>query len=150
MLVNADDLISALESSDAEVEWYLDLSNGAVVPVFGDLLDEGENAAMAEAVETQPERFVPIEPIASHEAFHIMEAFVETLPAGAPAERLSIALRERHPFRPFKDALLAWPPVREQWFRFHHARMREIAQDWLTGSELEATLTDRPVGSPEA
>ena len=150
MLVNADELITALESSDREVEWYLDLTNGAVVPVFSDLVGEEENEAIADAVETQPDRFFPIEPIGSQEAFRIMEAFVATLPAGTPADRLSLALGQRHPFRGFKDALLAWPPIREQWFRIHNARMREHAQDWLTGNQLEFTLTDQPASSLEA
>jgi hypothetical protein len=148
MLVNADELITALEASEGEVEWYLDLTNGAVVPLFSDLVDDDPD--LADAVEHQPERFLPIAPIESHEAFRIMEAFVAALPAGEPTTRLASALAQRHPFRQFKEALLAWPHIREQWFRFHHARMRDLAQDWLTGNEVEAQLTDRPVSSPEA
>jgi len=147
MLVNTNDLITALEASEGEVEWYLDLTNGAVVPLFSDLVDD--DPALADAVENQPDRFLPIEPIGSHEAFRIMEAFVEALPDGEPATSLASALCQRHPFRQFKDALLSWPHIREQWFRFHNARMREIAQGWLTGNEVAAQLTDRPT-SPEA
>ena len=148
MLVSTDDLITALEAGEGEVEWYLDLTNGAVVPLFSDLV--GEEPDLASAVENQPDRFLPIEPIGSHEAFRIMEAFVEALPGGEPTTRLASALSQRHPFRQFKDALLAWPHIREQWFRFHHARMRVIAQDWLTDNEVAAQLTDRPTSSPEA
>jgi hypothetical protein len=148
MLVNADDLITALEASEGEVEWYLDLTNGAVVPLFTDLVDDDPD--LADAVENQPDRFLLIDPIGSHGAFRIMEAFVEALPDGEPTARLAAALSQRHPFRQFKDALVRWPHIREQWFSFHHARMREIAQDWLTGNEVAAQLTDRPTSSPEA
>jgi len=148
MLVNADELIVALESTDGEVDWYLDLSTGAVVPVVGDLLDE--DPSMAEALESEPDRFFPIDPISSHEAFSIMEAFVAGLPQGAPTDRLTAALGQRRPFRHFKDALLEWPHIREQWFRFHNARMRQVAEDWITGNELSVRLSPRTESGPEA
>jgi hypothetical protein len=145
MLVNAEDLFVALEAGDGEIEWCLDLSNGDVVPVVGDA-----DPDLAEAVENQPERFVHIEPIGSHEAFRIREAFVAALPEGEPASELASALAQRRPFRRFKDALCDWPDVREQWFRFHDARLREIAQAWLAEREVEAELSERPAPPPEA
>lgn len=150
MLVNIDDLIDALESRDGEPGWFLDLSTGEVVGLFGDLVDDDENDALREALEEQPDRFVPIEPLVSHEAFRIMEAFVEALPDKEPAKRLSMALGQRPPFRRFKDELLAWPRLREQWFRFHHDRMREHAKKWLSSNGISATLIDGPASSPEA
>ena len=148
MLVNADELIMALESADSEVEWYLDLRSGAVVPIVGDLLDEGPS--MAEALEAEPDRFFAIDPISSHEAFGIMEAFVTGLPQGAPTTRLAAALGQRRPFRHFKDALLEWPHIREQWSRFHNARMRQVAEEWLTENELSVQLSPRTESEPEA
>jgi hypothetical protein len=148
MLVNADELIMALESGDSEVDWYLDLSTGAVVPVVGDLLDV--DPSMAEALEAQPDRFFAIDPISSHEAFSIMEAFVAGLPQGAPTARLAAALSQGRPFRHFKDALLEWPHIREQWFRFHNARMRMVAEEWITANDLSVQLSPRTESEPEA
>ena len=148
MLVNVNELIMALESTDAEVEWYLDLNTGAVVPVADELLDE--DPSMAEALESEPDRFFAIEPISSHEAFSIMEAFVTGLPQGAPTARLAAALSQRRPFRHFKDALLEWPHIREQWFRFHNARMRKVAENWLTENDLSVQLSPRAESQPEA
>ena len=148
MLVNADELIMALESTDSEVEWYLDLSSGAVVPVVGDLLDE--DPSMAAALESEPDRFFAIDPISSHEAFSIMEAFVTGLPQGAPTVRLAATLGQRRPFRHFKDALLEWPHIREQWFRFHNARMRKVAEDWIIENDLSVQLSPRTESKPEA
>ena len=148
MLVNADELIMALESADSEVEWYLDLRTGAVVPIVGDLLDE--DPSMAQALEAEPDRFFAIDPISSHEAFSIMEDFVTGLPQGAPTIRLAAALGQRRPFRHFKDALLEWPHIREQWFRFHNARMRKVAEEWITGNELSLQLSPRTESEPEA
>ena len=148
MLVNVNELIMALESTDAEVEWYLDLNTGAVVPVADELLDE--DPSMAEALESEPDRFFAIEPISSHEAFSIMEAFVTGLPQGAPTARLAAALSQRRPFRHFKDALLEWPHIREQWFRSHNARMRKVAENWLTENDLSVQLSPRAESQPEA
>ena len=148
MLVNADELILALESTDAEIEWYFDLRTGAVVPIVGDLLDE--DPAMAAALESEPDRFFAIDPISSHEAFSIMEAFVAGRPQGAPTSRLTAALGQRRPFRHFKDALLEWPHIRLQWFRFHNARMRKVAEDWLTENDLSVQLSPRTESEPEA
>ncbi len=141
MRINIDDLIIALEASDGEGEWQLDLTDGAVVPLYGDLTDY--EPELADAIVNEPERFLPIDPIGSREAFRIMEDFVETLPAGAPADRLAFALGQRRPFRRFKDELFEWPHIREQWFRFHRARMCELAQAWLADNELDATWTDQ-------
>ena len=143
MLVNAEDLIMALEASEGEVAWYLDITNGAVVPLFSDLVDDDRE--LADAIENQPDRFLLIKSIGSPDAFRIMEAFVATLPAGEPTMRLDSALAQRHPFRQFKDALFAWPDIRERWFRFHHACMCEIAENWLAVNEIAAQLTDQRV-----
>ena len=147
--VDTEDLIIALDSNENEVTWYLDLSNGEVVPLFFDLIDEDENAALVETIENEPDRFVRIEPVGPREAFSIMDAFIDTLPDGAPAKRLSSALGQRRPFRHFKDELLAWPQIREQWFRFHFARMRENALEWITAHELQVILVERPTLSSE-
>ena len=148
MLIDAEALIVALESRDAEVEWFLDLVSGQVLPLFSEAIDD--DTSFAEALDAEPDRYLLIDPIASHEAFSIMEAFVASLPPGEPSDRLASALTQRRPFRHFKDALLAWPLIREQWFRFHGSRMRQVAREWLTENDVIATLTDRTTTGPEA
>ena len=148
MLIDAEAFIVALESRDAEVEWYLDLLSGQVLPLFSEALDD--DPSFAAALEAAPDRYLLIDPIESHEAFRIIEAFVASLPPGDLSDRLASALAQRRPFRHFKDALLAWPLIREQWFRFHGARMRQVASEWLTENGVIATLTDRTTTDPEA
>ena len=147
ILVDADDLIIALESDGAELEWYLDLASGQVLPLFGDACSDDDLAA---ALEAEPDRYFRVEPMGSPQAFRIMEAFVDTLPESAESERLEAALRQSRPFRHFKDSLAAWPPIREQWFRFHDARMRQVAEAWITGNEFEVRLTPATDPGPQA
>jgi hypothetical protein len=143
LVVNAADLIMALESRNGDMAWYLDLTTGDVLPMSVENALDDEAAELSLLLDDHPERFLPIEPIGSNEGFRIMELFVESLLAGLPAERLRTALGQQRPFRRFKDELLAWPELRERWFRFHHACMREHAAEWIMANGLEVELTDQ-------
>ena len=46
------------------------------------------------------------------------------------ARALAQALRERKPFRRFKDALAAHTVQREAWFAFERQAMEAIARRW--------------------
>ena len=46
----------------------------------------------------------------------------------------------RGPFRCFKDTLLEFPDLQEQWFKYHDGRMLEYAQEWLEENLPGATL----------
>jgi hypothetical protein len=130
MNVDLDALISALDDHSPDIEWVLDRRTGEAIPVTDPMVtgDEETQALVA----ANPDRYVPIEPIPSHEAFEIMEAFVATITPSSIHARLAESLRQRHPFSAFKTALSAFPDVRAQWFRFHKERMTFIAKRWLT------------------
>jgi hypothetical protein len=70
---------------------------------------------------------VPLDPISSHERFRWMEDFIETVHSVTARRTLANALRQRKPFRHFEDALLQYPAVREQWFQFKNARVKQEA-----------------------
>ena len=86
-------------------------------------------------------RYLAIEPIPSHEAFGFMEDFVEELPNGEAARALERALRLPKPFRSFQATLEDFPPIQEKWFKFHHARILEVAAEWLEDHGQGATLS---------
>lgn len=46
------------------------------------------------------------------------------------------AIEGRGAFRRFKDVLLEFPQLREQWFAFHETRMRRRALEWLADHEV--------------
>ena len=148
MLVNVDDLITALLSRDGEIEWYLDLNSGQTVPLLSE--HDDPDRSLAEALESQPERFLTIAPIGSDGALAIMGAFAASLPPGKPQGRLTGALCQPRPFRHFKNALLKWPHIRKQWHRFHKARTHAIADAWLTAYSLQARLTEPKATRAEA
>jgi hypothetical protein len=125
--VDPEDLANALESHLDEGSWLLDLESGEVILAASDSFEDEPGEEDYE----DPEKFLPILPMPSRDAFRIMEAFVETLPDGEGSRSLAQVLGHPRPFRGFKDTLLEFPDLRERWFKFHDARMLEKAQEWL-------------------
>jgi hypothetical protein len=95
--------------------------------------DEGDRDDAA----ADPNRYVSIEQIPSHEAFQYMADFVDELSQAAASDELGRALRGRRPFRRFKDVLLDFPEVREQWFEYEARRRREYIEEWARDKGIE-------------
>jgi len=129
--VSASDLREALEGGMGEALWLLDLESGQVIVAGLDGMDEETDGEPDEEAWEDPNLFMPIRPMESHESFQIMEDFVDELPEGEGCRALARALRLPRPFRSFKDTLADFPDFRERWFKFHHGRMLEAAQEWL-------------------
>lgn len=71
------------------------------------------------------------------DGFRIMEEFVATLEEGEASRSLTRALRMRKPFRCFKDALLDFGDVRDQWFAFHNSWVEELARKFLKDEGID-------------
>ena len=138
--VDLQDIMMALEDTTG-TEFYLDLESGDVLRFSADPgLNEDLEEEYGEAMEKNPARFRYIEPISSPQSFEVMEDFVESLPESQAKESLSQALERPRPFRNFKDALLSFPDVREQWFRYHDGVFKEFALSWLRDGGIEADI----------
>ena len=91
-------------------------------------------------LDTDRDRFLPIEAVPSSVAYEIMCDFVDSLPESKIQLELGRALQQRRPFRRFKDVLLNYPVVQENWFRFHERAFMKIIQKWLDDHGAEVTL----------
>ena len=147
MTIHADELIMALENHSLEMRFYLDRRTGDVFPVFEGNDESDEDR---ERIEADLDRFVFIDPIPSSVAFDMMEAFVESLEPGQPRRRLEGAIRARHPFRSFKDAVSEYPDLLKAWYAFHDREWTKLAAEWLEEQEIDATLETRPGLAPSA
>ena len=145
--IHADELIMALENHSFEMQFYLDRRTGDVFPVFEGNDESDEDR---ERIEADLDRFVFIDPIPSSVAFDMMEAFVESLEPGQPRRRLEGAIRARHPFRSFKDAVSEYPDLLKAWYAFHDREWTKLAAEWLEEQEIDATLETRPGLAPSA
>ena len=124
---------------------FLDRKTGEILVVMDELVAddfEEEDRELQERIESDPERYVYIDPIDSRDGFRIMEAFVGTLPESEERRTLVRALSWKKPFSNFKDALFEMPEIRQQWFEFQDRRMREYAKSWLVGMGIDAELVE--------
>jgi len=135
LTIRADELIMVFEGFGPEMQHFLDRQTGEVLTVFEDMDEED-----AELLDADPDRFLLIEPAPSYVGYEVMSDFVDTLPEGKVPRELTSALQQRRPFRRFKDVLLNYPTVREDWFRFHEQAFMKIIREWLDDHGVEATL----------
>ena len=145
--IHADELIMALENHSYEMQFYLDRRTGDVFPLFEDNEESDEDR---ERIEAEPARFVFIDAISSSVAWEVMETFVLSLRPGRPRRWLEGALRARHPFRSFKDALAADPELLEAWYSFHNREWTNLAAQWLEEHQIEAILASGSRPADEA
>ncbi|MBI4964051.1 MAG: hypothetical protein HY913_12300 [Desulfomonile tiedjei] len=139
LVINAEDLIMALEGSGPDLRHYLDLQTGEIDYLlsedYGDMEDD-----LLEKVESDPERYVLIDRLPSHVGWEVMSDFVESLRPGKIRDRLARAIEGRSPFRRFKDVLFDYPDTRDAWFAFEKKGYMELARDWLKREGIEADL----------
>jgi hypothetical protein len=133
--INRTDFILALTSNaeNWDEAWFLDKETGELW-LNNDGIDE-----VPDDLEDNP-RYLLIEAIASHNAFQIMEDFVDELGDSPVAEALQAALNGRKPFRRFKDALLDYPELRDHWFAFEETRLNRLAQAWCEEQGIAVAL----------
>ncbi|MCX7048417.1 MAG: UPF0158 family protein [Candidatus Sumerlaeota bacterium] len=135
--VDFQEIALNIENSSGDIMTVLDKETGDVIPLmeYDTLEDEKE---IREKIEAEPERYPAIEPLSSSEGYRIMEDFVTSLPQSENKEALWNALQGKKPFRGFKDALFDMGSLREQWFAFHDAAMREYVKNELLHLGIEA------------
>ena len=100
-----------------------------------DYMMTGMEDTAQEALEN-PARFLPVEPVSSHEAFSVMAAFAETVKDRHMQQRLTDALNGRKPFANFNH-LVHTTNVREQWFDFKNRTYLEMAKEWIEDNASE-------------
>jgi len=136
LCIRADELIMAFEDYGTDLQHFFDRQTGEVLSLLEEDMDEED----IERLDADPDRYLLIEPVPSSVGYEIMSDYVEILPEGKVPRELARALQQRHPFRRFKDVLLNYPSVREEWFRFHEQAFMKIIQEWLDDHGVEATL----------
>ncbi|RJO73128.1 MAG: hypothetical protein C4523_02105 [Myxococcales bacterium] len=121
----------------------LDLETGQVRYWCESDGDETESDDLdAEEVDAAPERYVPIDPPDSHEAFRWMERFADGMEDKQVQNALFRALDGRRPFRRFKDALADFPGRLEAWYAFEEECVYECMAEWA--KSLPVKISDPP------
>ena len=114
--------------------WYLDRTNGDVFAIPQDPGDTQQEAI--DLVESEPDRFLVIDPLDSRDEFVVMEDYIDTLPEGEARRSLARAISGPRPFASFKHVLHDFPDERKAWFQFEEGFLLENAREFLRSKEI--------------
>jgi nicotinamidase-related amidase len=138
-------LAVAFENQLPRSHSFLDLTSGKVVTLTGS--DEIPDPP------DQADHFLYLKPRPSREGYRTMQNFIHTLDDPVLIEKLSATLVGKGAFRRFKDQLLGYPHVRQEWFAFKDAEVYAYASAWLEKEGVRATneipVTARCESSPD-
>jgi hypothetical protein len=143
--IDAGDLLFAMDSHDAEVENYLDLETGEIIPApWGALTDDEPLYAELDAIRDDATRYRLIDPVPSRRGWGWMSDYAETVANPRARERLLDAIEGSGAFGRFKRVLSSYEDLRQGWFRFQEERLLEYAREWLEDEDIDAELTHLP------
>ncbi|TRZ89490.1 MAG: hypothetical protein D4R88_05410 [Methanosarcinales archaeon] len=133
------------EDSSCEHRGYLDMKTGEIIQIFDDIMDADENEELDDKVdEGLGERYIAIPNAESHDGYHDMEDFIETVNDRNLKEKLNIAISGKGAFRRFKDVLNSYPKERERWFKFKDDKIKERVNEWLEEEGIEI-IPQKPI-----
>ena len=93
-----------------------------------------------------PDRWLWVHCEGPRAGYSDMERFIADVEKPEVADRLSIAIDGRGPFRRFKDVLSRWPDLMERWHGFSEDRQRGRARSWLADQGYAAIPRTLPDG----
>ena len=137
------DVADALNNGMDSISWCLDLTSGEIIPLFDPLLADNDECMPAEG-----HRLINIESLTSRESFEIMENFVLGRPEAELRDSLCRALRQRHPFSAFRNAVF-WFGIRKEWLAFRDEALQKTAVEWLELHGVDV-LNEKVVCTDEA
>ena len=130
----------ALNSHGMEEKFFLDLPIQEIVPYPEDILEPGyrynefDTSLSKEEIQEvrKKHRLIEINPIPSYIGYGIMEEFAEQ----HDNEWLFRALKKRHPFAMFRDAVEN-ANLLDQWYAFRDEAYGKQAQEWLDDNGID-------------
>jgi hypothetical protein len=137
--IDMGEVLYALENSDYETSYFLDLDTGHL-ELIQENLDLPEQDEVKKKIDSQPDRYEKVPEAEPRDGYQDMLEFTETLTDNRLRELLLVALNGRGAFRRFKDVLFSHPAERERWFSFKNERMEERAKEWLNDIGVAADI----------
>lgn len=128
VVVNPEEIVGKLEMANDQTDVFLNIRTGEFV-YLSEFGVREENEELAEEIDANEEDYVRLPSSYDIHEYHIMKCFIESLEDETVKARLSRAIRGRGAFRCFKDTICELD-VREDWFVFKSAALRDIAIAW--------------------
>lgn len=141
--VKLQDIIDALEITSDFSSYFLDRRTGEIEIITDDIWSAAENDELiseypewqrdlilkARKIQTT-DHFVELPNKSDINSYDIMEQFCLEYPNRRISEKLSVAIKGKGAFRRFKD-MLDDLGIRDEWNRFEHQQLEDIAVEWL-------------------
>jgi hypothetical protein len=143
--IDLEELIVGMKSNGYETEFFLNRDTGTIAVLSdGNFCDEDVDVEIEDGDEiVAVGNYINVPQVPSHDAFIVMQEYIETLPEGIEQVRLADAINGGKPFRRFKDILSDYPELRDQWFKFEKCAYRKIIERWIADDGIDAVLVDR-------
>lgn len=136
LAINWRELERAFEAADETVatEWYLDRATGKL-----ECLIEGDpdSEAVRTRLDSHSERYARVEPPGPDEEIVWMEEFAAGVGNAKAKRDLDRALGGAGAFKRFREVVLRYPDLRDQWFALREGRIREAILAWLASNGIE-------------
>lgn len=152
IIVDLGELLDVLDTRLDTMDHFLDRVTGKILVYQQELsLLEVDDAGLPEWEREQlatnraidddeSNRYIFIEPVSSDESFRWMEDYCSTVKDDALRGKLQRALREKQPFRRFKDELSKSSQGQDPWYRFHREKLERYAREWIKSENLAVEL----------
>lgn len=129
-LVISDSMIKEIaETLDTGMICFYHKQTGELESYPTEMIDEELWQDVIDKIDENYTDYLRIEPMKSHESFRFMEDFIAEIPDQQIQRRFYEVTQRRKPFQQFKDMLLNYPKLREQWFAYKEQRYIEYVRD---------------------
>nr|WP_129730883.1 UPF0158 family protein [Parabacteroides goldsteinii] len=125
-----NEIAESLEGYSEGMKWSIDLTAQEVVPIC-DRSVVGEDCMPEDG-----HLMMDIDQISSRESFQIMEDFITECTSTEEARFLHFALKQRHPFSTFKNALYELN-IQGNWFGYSMKALKEKARRWMIDNHID-------------
>jgi len=146
-IVSLQDIVNAMDLPNQEWESFLDPDSGEIITVTDDDLSALEDPEPDLLPDWQRELLPSIRSAVESDSFlrlptsfdihewSIMERFCHTVDDAAAQAELLDSIHGSGAFRVFRRTLDRLD-LREQWYAFRQARLKQIARDWLEANRV--------------
>lgn len=100
-------------------------------PMHTDYFDDEIWQEIIDEIDSVFNDCIAFETLGSHESFKMMESFINGIEKEAIRRRFEDAISYRKPFQNFKQLLLEYPELREQWFKYKDQQYIEWVKEQL-------------------
>lgn len=136
MKIKLSEVVEAMEMTDELLLCFYDRETGKNLLLPDPYRSTEENETLAEQIESQHERYVRFPMKYEIHEYSIVEAFVDTLPAGHMQEELLNAICGKGAFRRFKQKIRYYG-IEQYWYSFRADAFQSLAIQWCAEHGVE-------------